>query len=894
MFNINKHLIFLLRSFALISVFALGLLSILATGGGSSSEDPASFADAGPDQSVKPGLSVWLDGSGSDTPLGASPVGEVSSYLWTVLSSPPVPEGFPSYELSNATTINPKFRTLVEGEHILQLKVDFRSLSATDSVSLFVSSFPPPNTRNGSDQFVKHGTLVTLDASSSHSQREDQVENVHNSNRLPFTYDWNMSEQPIGASSSLSATNVVKPSFIAEYDSNDHSSSKPHYSLYETRLDVVDNDGSVSSPMHVKTYVFPPEGYVFPMPVAGPGQRVVSGSTVELDGSASFDVDDRPLSYKWQFYARPSGSNATLTDAETATPFFVADQDGMYVVHLQVDNGELTSMQGEIDVDYAGSDRVVIIASSDGSAPVPDAGLDRIYPFIGPTAMPLSGSGSYSPSGDAIISYQWYLINAPVGSNASIDTPDDTEHDSASLLADMAGSYVIGLSLDHKTVDFNNDHVVITLTENSPPTASAGIDQTVSVGDTVILNSSSSNDPDGNLLGYSWSLASAPGSWGWQSNETWIDWPSLSDGMAAAPTFIPGLNGEYRLRLTVNDGEISSVADEVLITTSGGAANSAPIADAGADQSVTVGDTVLLDGGGSTDPDSDALTYTWSIRSQPLGSSAAIDDPSSETPDFVVDSVGRYEVQLIVYDGLVNSNPDTMIVTVTTNTAPIADAGADQSVSVGDTVFLDGGGSSDPDNDPLTYSWTIEISPSGSSAAIGDPSSDTPSFVTDVEGSYDVQLIVNDGLLNSNPDTMTVTAATAGACANPLALMTSLPFAPIVEMAMNIQIDAEGADTLSAITAFATVDEDVYTASIPDGSNLDQAEFIVYGSNWQEISRTHANPISDSASPSFVVRNIADNMYYKLDVDFTGTNNLNVQIDALIGCRCGNDAADCP
>jgi len=113
-------------------------------------------------------------------------------------------------------------------------------------------------------------------------------------------------------------------------------------------------------------------------------------------------------------------------------------------------------------------------------------------------------------------------------------------------------------------------------------------------------------------------------------------------------------------------------------------------------------------------------------------------------------------------------------------------------------------------------------------------------------------------------------------------------------MATNIQVDAEGADTLSAITALATVDEDVYRASIPDGNNIDQAEFIVYGSNWEEISRTHSNPISDSASPSFVVRNIDDDIYYKLNVDFTGTVMLEAQIDALSGCRCGADAGDCP
>ena len=806
MFNINKPLISLLRGFALVSVVTLGLLSIFATG--DSSEDPASFADAGPDQSVRTHQPVWLDGSGSDTPQGATPGGDDVTYLWTVLSSPPIPEGFifESYELSNATTINPQFLPGYDGEYVVQLSVGFRGLSATDTVSLFTSVFPPPDARAGSDQFVKHGTLVTLNASASYSQREDQAEDVYNANKLPFAYFWYMTKQPAGSSSSLAATNVVKPSFIAEYDPdpNQHSSSKPHYSLYVTRLDVVDNDGVIGSPMHVKTYVFPPEGYVFPMPVAGPRQRVVSGSTVQLDGSASFDVDDQPLSYKWQFYARPAGSSATLTGPETTTPSFVTDRDGMYVVQLQVDNGELTSMQGGISVDYAGSDRVVIIAESSNSTLVPDAGLDRIYPFIGPAAIPLNASGSYSPSGDAIISYQWYLINPPAGSNATIDTPNDTEPDSASLLADMAGSHVVGLSLNSDVHDFNNDHVVITLTENTPPTAAAGNDQAVSVGDTVILNGGSSNDPDGNPLGYSWSLASAPGLWGWVS-DTWIDWPTLSDGLAAAPTFTPVLNGEYRLRLTVNDTELSSVADEVLITVTGSAINSAPTADAGADQSVTVGDTVLLDGGGSIDPDSDALTYTWSIQIRPLGSSAAIDDPSSETPD----------------------------------------------------------------------------------------------FVADVEGSYEVQLIVNDGLLNSNLDTMTVTAATAGVCANPLTLQTSLPYLPSLPEAPTIfQIDASVVDTIRLVSIddpSANTNVSALQAFIPDLNQISEVNFITINGNWSIFSRTHNDPVSDTVAPSFILERQSDNIFFKIDVAFTGSDAFGaVQIDSLTACRCGANAGDCP
>ncbi len=45
------------------------------------------------------------------------------------------------------------------------------------------------------------------------------------------------------------------------------------------------------------------------------------------------------------------------------------------------------------------------------------------------------------------------------------------------------------------------------------------------------------------------------------------------------------------------------------------------------------------------------------------------------------------------------------------NRAPSANAGSDQTGYVGDTIYLDGTNSSDPDNDPLTYLWTQKSGP---------------------------------------------------------------------------------------------------------------------------------------------------------------------------------------
>ena len=95
------------------------------------------------------------------------------------------------------------------------------------------------------------------------------------------------------------------------------------------------------------------------------------------------------------------------------------------------------------------------------------------------------------------------------------------------------------------------------------------------------------------------------------------------------------------------------------------------------------------------------------------------------------------------------------------NSPPSASAGLDQAVNVGQTVMLDGSGSTDPNGDPLTYAWSFVSRPAGSGATLTGATTVNPTFVADVAGSYTVQLIVNDGQANSPPDTVVVTAAPA-------------------------------------------------------------------------------------------------------------------------------------
>ena len=90
-----------------------------------------------------------------------------------------------------------------------------------------------------------------------------------------------------------------------------------------------------------------------------------------------------------------------------------------------------------------------------------------------------------------------------------------------------------------------------------------------------------------------------------------------------------------------------------------------------------------------------------------------------------------------------------------------ADAGADQSVKVGETVTLDGGDSKDSKGTALTYSWAFTSRPNGSAAALTNASKENPTFVADVAGDYEVELTVTNAN-GSDKDKVKVTAASNG------------------------------------------------------------------------------------------------------------------------------------
>ena len=88
--------------------------------------------------------------------------------------------------------------------------------------------------------------------------------------------------------------------------------------------------------------------------------------------------------------------------------------------------------------------------------------------------------------------------------------------------------------------------------------------------------------------------------------------------------------------------------------------NRAPVANAGAAKTVATGAAVALDGSASSDPDGDALTFSWTLQ-RPATSAAALTGATTSKPGFVADVAGSYVATLTVSDGKVTASASVTV-----------------------------------------------------------------------------------------------------------------------------------------------------------------------------------------------------------------------------------------
>ncbi|MFA9388438.1 MAG: PKD domain-containing protein, partial [Prolixibacteraceae bacterium] len=505
---------------------------------------------------------------------------------------------------------------------------------------------------------------------------------------------------------------------------------------------------------------------------AGTDQTVNEGTLTTLDGSASFDVDGDNLTYAW---TAPNGIVLSSTSAEK--PTFTAPEvtiDTEYTFSLIVNDGMANSIV----------DEVKITVQQVNKLPTANAGTDQSVNEG--SLVTLDGSASSDFDGDDL-TYSWTSPNGITLSSTSAAKPTFTAPE-----VTVDTEYTLSLIVNDGTANSIADEVKVMVKQvNKIPVANAGVDQTVNEGETVSLDAGGSSDPEGVLLTYSWT---AP---------TGI---VLSSTSAAKPTFIaPEVNvdTDYTLSLVVNDGLANSTVDELTVTVK--QVNKAPVANAGADQTIDEVTLVTLDGSASSDVDGDVLTYSWTSPNGITLSSTSVAKPTFTAPEVLIDT--EYTFSLVVNDGLVNSIADEVNVMVKqVNKAPLSNAGTDQTIDEVTLVTLDGSASSDPEGDNLTYSWTAPNGIAISSTTIAKPTFNAPEVLTDTE--YTFSLIVNDGLANSIADEVKV-------------MVKQINKAPIANAGTDQSVNEGTLITLDgSVSSDADGDQLTYSWTSPNGITL--------------------------------------------------------------------------
>jgi hypothetical protein len=192
------------------------------------------------------------------------------------------------------------------------------------------------------------------------------------------------------------------------------------------------------------------------------------------------------------------------------------------------------------------------------------------------------------------------------------------------------------------------------VSSNQPPTANAGSDQSITLPTNSVNLTGSGTDSDGTIASYLWSKQSG--------GAATITSPTAQN------TSITGLvQGTYVFQLQVTDDDGATGVDTVTVIVNP-AANVPPVANAGANQTITLPvNQVSLSGSASTDSDGTITGYAWTKLSGPSGN--VILSPSSVNTDITFTTIGTYVFRLTVTDNSGASATDDLQIIV--NPAPL-------------------------------------------------------------------------------------------------------------------------------------------------------------------------------------------------------------------------------
>lgn len=485
-----------------------------------------------------------------------------------------------------------------------------------------------------------------------------------------------------------------------------------YYGTDSFNYTVRDDTGYLSNEAVVTVTINP----VNDPPVAQEGNAATDEDTPFNGTLSASDVDEDSLTFS--IVTEPSLGTVSLTNASTGAFTYTP------VLHAHgTDTFTFKVNDGAVDSNTA---TFTVTINPVNDPPVAQAGsgvTDEDTPF----------SGTLSASDVDKDSLTFTIVTGPSLGMVSL-TDSSTGAFTYTPTAHAHGTDTFTFKVNDGAVDSNIATFSITINPvNDPPVARAGDDQTVAEGTAVNLDGTVSSDIDGDDLHYLWE----------QVDGTAVTLTNATSVVATftAPDVGPG-GASLQFKLTVTDraagdSDLLSATDTCIVNVTW--SNQPPVAHAGVDQTVDEGSLVTLDGSGSSDADDVIKSYLWEQKDGP---SVVLSDPGAVKPTFTAPPVDIDGAVLTFELTVTDSGADygepglraTDICTVTVNwvnEAPVADAGADQTVDEGSPVTLDGSASSDSDDGIASYLWEVVGTTGlseGQTVALSDASDVSPTF----------------------------------------------------------------------------------------------------------------------------------------------------------------------
>ncbi len=292
-----------------------------------------------------------------------------------------------------------------------------------------------------------------------------------------------------------------------------------------------------------------------------------------------------------------------------------------------------------------------------------------------------------------------------------------------------------------------------------PPVADAGEDRVWGVDVPLTLDGSGSFhlDPFRSIVTYEWDL-DGDGVFDTESTD-----PTFSHTYSSVDYPEGTLPQNIKVTLKVTDNNDPAIFDTDTATITIAVPPHPPVADAGGTYTCTAGIPCELDGSASFDIDPTDFITAWQWD---LNGDFIYDDASGMTPMLTFTTVGAQNIGLRVTDnGVMNDingngvqDPEERMedfaftkVTIQINNPPLADADGPYVVDEGSVVTLSGAGSSDPDNDPISFNWDLD-----NDGFFDDSTGPAPDFAGIDDGIFQVSLEVDDTLLTTS-DSSSVT-----------------------------------------------------------------------------------------------------------------------------------------